>query len=395
MADYTSVYINKKKPKILVIGHIPPPQEGTAKLTELVIKSRFLGKYFTIYFLSLYKRKNPSDRGKFAMDNLANNILNFLNFFAYLFVFRPHIIYISISQNKLGFLRDSVFILVGKIFRRRLCVHFHGGSFNLFYARQRVYFKRYIAFLLRHIDKLILLAKKFSFQFIPLLDANKITILYNCLPETRKIETKKERDFLKNQAKVLFIGYISIAKGAFDLVKAIPEVISNYKLPIEFLLCGQPVDIERNIVFIPEPHFGYSKIKSFIAKQDLASYVRMYPEVSGREKERLFSDAYIFVLPSYSEGCAVVVLEAMSFGLPIITTPIGALEEMLTEGHNCFFVRPGDISGITEKILFLLNNPDVARRMGEANIKLVAEKYNTDIFLHNLSNVWSDIIKNN
>jgi len=382
-----------KKCKVLVIGHLPPPQEGTAKLTQVIVESGYLREYFQLLFLSLQKRKSPTQRGKFGVVNIAKNIINILNLFYHIIFFQPHLVYGPLSQNKLGFFRDSLFVLAGWLFRKKTCVHFHGGSFSDFYKERGRAVRAYIRFVLRRIDRLILLAAKFHSQFTPFLDARKISVLCNCVPESPlPREGGLNPDRAKEKKTVLFIGYLSKAKGALDLVKAVPSVLAGYMEPVEFILCGEAVDIERNILFIPEPHYGYSKIQELIVENNLSEYVKLHPEVIDEKKREMFKKADLFVLPSYSEGCALVVLEAMLFGLPIITTPVGALEEMFVSGENCFFIEPGDIEGLSEKILFLLDNPNMCKKMGQANNKLVVEKYNSDAFLSSLAQIWNGLL---
>lgn len=381
-----------KQPKILVVGYLPPPQEGTAKITEVILKSDYIKNNFRIRFLHLFKRISVIHRGRFDLANIIQNAVNILNYLRLILQFRPAIVYAPLAQNRFGFLRDSVLIVLAKILRRRVYSHFHGGNFDLFYHGQGFLLKKYIGFILGNVDQLILLAEKFKTQFTPFVNNKKISYLFNCCPWTSVMSKRYfHRPSDKKTCRVLFIGYISKAKGALDIVKAIPKVIANYREPLEFILCGQPVDIERNIIFIPDPHYGYSNIKKLIEEKSLSHCVKLYPEVVGEDKERMFSDADIFVFPSYSEGCGLVVLEAMIFGLPVITTSVGALGEMLEDGRNCFFVKPGDIDAIAEKILFLLANPDLRREMGRVNKELIKQRYNPEKFLKNLADIWNNM----
>lgn len=383
----------KAKPKVLVLGYLPPPQEGTAKMTEIIMESSYLKNNFQMKLMPLLKRQYVTSRGKLDVVNVIQNLKNFLNYIYLIVVFVPDIIYIPLAQNRFGFLRDSLFILTGRILGKKMYVHFHGGNFDLFFQMRNNIFKKYIGFILRRIDKLILLAGKFSKQFTSFIDEKRITFVYNCVPYAFIMPKERiEWSSGKRVSRVLFMGYLSKAKGALDFVKTIPSVIAEYKCPVEFILCGQPVDIERNIVFIPDPHCGYTKIRNLIKKENILDCVKLYSEVVGKEKERMFSRADIFVFPSYSEGCGLVVLEAMAFGLPVITTPVGALEEMLVDGENCFFVKPGDIDNIAKKILFLLNNPNLREKIGVANRRLIKESYNPDVFLHNLAGIWNDAL---
>jgi len=383
--------MDKKKSKVMVLGYLPPPQEGTAKITELIVNSSYLQENFRIFFLPLKKREKAIFRGKFSLINIFYNLFNFLCYVWQIILYKPDIIYLPLAQNKMGFLRDSLFILIGKLFNRKVCVHFHGGNFDLFYQQQKIFFQKYIHYILRKIDHLIVLAEKFKRQFNQFIDESKISVLYNCLPDER-FNFIRQYHSDDNKFRVLFIGYLSKAKGALDLVYSIPKVIAEYKKPIEFILCGQPVDTERNITFIPEPHFGYSKMKKFILENNLNDYVKIYDEVGIEKKDELFCKSDIFVFPSYSEGMPIVVLEAMSYGLPIITTRVGALEEMLREGENCLFVEPGDYNDLANKILYLINNQKVCEKMRVENRRLVQDEYNRENFLSKLSFIWQKIL---
>lgn len=382
--------IHNKKLKVLIVGYLPPPQEGTARITEVIVNSQYLRDNFEIIFLSLKKRNKATLRGKMALMNVFYNLLNFIRYKCEIIFYQPNIIYLPLAQNRLGFLRDSFFILIGKFFGKKICVHFHGGNFDLFYQQQKIFFQRYIRYVLKKIDRLILLAEKFKKQFNQFIDESKMSVLYNCLPEMQ-IDFHERTNSVKDKIRVLFIGYLSKAKGALDLVYSIPKVLAVYKNPIEFILCGQPVDIERNITFISEPHLGYSKIKKFIEENNLQAHVRIFTNLTSEQKEKFFWESDIFVFPTYSEGCGLVVLEAMAYGLTIITTRVGALEEMLKEGENCFFVKPGDCEELAEKILFLANNEELRKKFGENNKKLIGERYNKNIFVKNLMDIWISI----
>jgi glycosyltransferase involved in cell wall biosynthesis len=89
--------------------------------------------------------------------------------------------------------------------------------------------------------------------------------------------------------------------------------------------------------------------------------------VEGEEKEKLFMVSDIFALPSYSEGLPISIIEAMSYGLPIITSPLGALPDYLREGDNCFFVPPGDYVKLSDSLIRLIRNPALRFEIGKRN----------------------------
>ena len=79
---------------------------------------------------------------------------------------------------------------------------------------------------------------------------------------------------------------------------------------------------------------------------------------------RLLAGADILVLPSYAEGQAMSVLEAMAHGLCVVCTPVGALAETVQDGVSAILVAPGDVSALTAALRAGLSDPDLRSRLG-------------------------------
>jgi glycosyltransferase involved in cell wall biosynthesis len=381
--------MSDNKTRILMIGHLPPPPEGTAKVNELIINSPEFRKAFDIKFISLKKRTNVHERGKLGLLNVADNIRNAAVFTAHLISYNLENVYLPIAQNKLGFLRDSLFINLAAVFGKKVCAHFHGGGFDSFYLKQNIVYKWHIRRSLAKIDRLILLAHKIKPQFEPFVRSEKIRVIYNCASAPAKQDkvVKSTSDYFQ----VLFIGYISKAKGAYDMVRSLPEVVNRHKGKVKYILCGAGVDKEPNINYISDPHNGYSDTIKFIENNALSEYVELKGVVTGNEKEKLLRESDIFVFPSYSEGFPMSLLEAMSYGLPIVCTPVGAIGEMLGERENCLFVTPGDIKVISDAVNRLCDDPKLRIEMGNRNRELIKNKYNLDNFIASLVEVWRNM----
>ena len=95
-------------------------------------------------------------------------------------------------------------------------------------------------------------------------------------------------------------------------------------------------------------------------------------------------DADIFILPSYNEGLPMSILEAMSYGLPVISTPVGGIPEIVKDGVNGYLIFPGDNEALAEKIELLAKNKELRLRMGQENYKLVSQKYNAGTIINQL-----------
>ena len=95
-----------------------------------------------------------------------------------------------------------------------------------------------------------------------------------------------------------------------------------------------------------------------------------------RDVDKIYSIMDIFILPSTWESLGNVLLEAMSFGKPVIATNVGGIPEVVINEKTGFIVPPNDYESITNKTLYLLNNKELRQKMGEAGRKR-AEKYFT------------------
>jgi glycosyltransferase involved in cell wall biosynthesis len=110
-------------------------------------------------------------------------------------------------------------------------------------------------------------------------------------------------------------------------------------------------------------------------------------EIAGNDKARLLISSDIFVFPTCYpyEGHPFVILEAMAAGLPVISTDQGAIRETVLDGLTGFIVPHSDPRAIAEKILLLLRDSDLRRRMGSASRDrflrhFTLERWGTDMY---------------
>ena len=92
----------------------------------------------------------------------------------------------------------------------------------------------------------------------------------------------------------------------------------------------------------------------------------------------------IFILPSYDENLPLSVIEAMACGIPVITTPVGALPEIVKHNYNGILVKPGNISGISKNIKFLLKSKKLRDKIGKNAQIFFSKKLNDKSFKKNL-----------
>ena len=107
--------------------------------------------------------------------------------------------------------------------------------------------------------------------------------------------------------------------------------------------------------------------------------VRVLGKLPHEKLASIMSQSDVFVFPSYFEGFALVLLEAMAAGLPVLTTTATAAPDIISERREGFIVPPGDLDALIEKMIFCLNNRDWVTEMS-MHARAVAEKFSWDAY---------------
>jgi glycosyltransferase involved in cell wall biosynthesis len=157
---------------------------------------------------------------------------------------------------------------------------------------------------------------------------------------------------------LLFIGRLIPEKGVFDLLEALRVVRSERPCTLKIAGMGPAEETVRGRV----------------AALGLQDCVELVGYVKGADLLRLYSSSSVFVLPTYfGEGFPTVITEAMSCGLPIITTPLRGAYDLLAEGENTLFVPPRRPDALAAAILQMLNDPALVADMSRRNREKVRE----------------------
>jgi glycosyltransferase involved in cell wall biosynthesis len=115
-----------------------------------------------------------------------------------------------------------------------------------------------------------------------------------------------------------------------------------------------------------------------IASSGLVGKVQFCGWVPHEKIDDVLSSGELFVLPSYAEGLPNALLEAMSIGIPVIATRVGAIGEVVEEGRSGLLVEPGDVRGLADRIESLLANEELADRLGAEGRKQVLDNYSME-----------------
>lgn len=384
-----------EKQRILFIVPLPPPYAGPEVSSEILINSVLREKCDIICLPNRINKSNDR-KGKITFLTIGK-LLGLLGRMVSIIISkRPSIVYTILTQNVSGFMRDSFLVIVAKIFRKRIVLHFRGSTFNNFYNSRNLLFKRYIRLILHWTDTVILQAQWVKDEvFKPFVPEEKLCVIYNAIPDhmLQNAEFPKTPQSPNGSVTVLYLNHLSVAKGFLVLLEAAKQVVSRTQ-NINFVIAGDIIARERNIfadrhgkqIVFEDMRGAMESVKN---DENLSGRIQFPGEITDiKTKLRLLQTSDIFTLPSYSEGLPLSVLEAMAVGLPVVVTPVGGLVDIIKDGQNGFFVPTGDADKLRDKIIALADNPDLRKYMGNNNASLVREKMTVDIIASRLHDVF-------
>ena len=100
----------------------------------------------------------------------------------------------------------------------------------------------------------------------------------------------------------------------------------------------------------------------------------------------------VAVLPSFFEGMGRVILEAMAMAKPVVASRVGGIPDLVEDGRNGFLVQPGDVKALAATIKRLLIDKELAGEMGGRGRKMVDEKFNSDIMVRSIEEVYRHLL---
>lgn len=148
---------------------------------------------------------------------------------------------------------------------------------------------------------------------------------------------------------IVFVGMDWVRKGGPELIEAFELVLEKHPGATLTIVGTSPQVQTRN-----------TKIMGKLPLQAL---------------KPIYEAGTIFCMPSHVEPFGIVFLEAMQARLPIVSTRVGALPDLVEDGWNGWLVEPGDVQGIADALSKLLANPELCRQFGERNLLLTQERY--------------------
>lgn len=314
---------------------------------------------------------NIEDANSFRLDNNIKCLGTYggVKFGLVKDIFKP----ISEEVNKFDILHQHGIWMPVSLFSKKLkkktnikkVIQTHGllmpYSRNLSKMKKDLVFSFYERSNLETSDMLVACAKEEAIVLRNLFPHKNIAIIPNGISDDF-FNAKVETENLKRKKRMLFLSQIIPVKGIERVIKSINEIGVNNFLDWEFIIAGYE-------------DASYKKIlEKMITDFDLNDLIKFIGPKLGLDKIKTFDNTDVFLLPSYSENFGIVVAEALSRGIPVLTTKGTPWSEL--ESNNCGFWVDNTTLGIKNGILQILqSSEEELKDMGLKGKKLIGEKY--------------------
>jgi colanic acid/amylovoran biosynthesis glycosyltransferase len=164
-----------------------------------------------------------------------------------------------------------------------------------------------------------------------------------------------------NSKRLLYTGRLSAAKGVPILLQALQQVVPHHPNLVLTLVGDGP---------------DRAALETLAADLKLTSYLKFVGYQSQDAVCQYLLNSDIFVLPSFSEGLPVALMEALAAGVPVITTEIAGIGELVEDGVNGYLIPPGAVEPLVQRLKQLLEDADLRQRMGRAGLIKVEQEFN-------------------
>lgn len=366
------------KPEILFIVPLPPPVHGSAMMSQQIKDSKLIGDTFRCDWINLTTSRSMDEIGRRNPIKIWRFLSALLVTFGKLITHRYSLCYLAITCHGGGFLKDAPFVLLCKLFRRKIVIHQHNKGMSADVDR-RPYC--WLLPLVYHNVKVILLSWLLYPDIERVVKKEQVLICPNGIPQTNS-ET-----IVRNKAvpHLLFLSNLIITKGVYLLLDAC-KILKDKG--VEFVcdfVGGETKEINSDMFNIEVNH------------RCLGNNVIYNGRKYGADKERFFKDADIFIFPTYynNETFGLVNLEAMQYQLPIVTTNEGGIPDVVQDGVNGIIFERQNAESLAAAIEQLLYNPALRRQMGDTGYEIYKQNFTLEKFELRMCEILFKIITDN
>jgi glycosyltransferase involved in cell wall biosynthesis len=347
------------KPRLIVVGPLPPPYHGVTVSTQLLLDNELLRERFVVEHLDSSDHRAEPNVGRWDLTNVRLGLGNLATLYGRLGS-RRGLVYLPLSQNTPAFLRDSLFIHLSATRGWKVVAHLRGSDFKAFYETRPGPLRRWIRRTLGRLDSVAVMGGSLRWIFEGLIPEDRIAVVPNGTPDPRV------NGVARDGQTVVFLSNLRRRKGVVQAIDTALLVLRE--LP------------STRFVFVGEWESPELEVLLRARAEPAGTGIEFRRPVAGDEKDELLASSSILLFPPVEpEGHPRVVLEAQAAGLPVVTTDRGAIAETVVDDRTGYVLAQADPEELADRILRLLRDKELRLRMSEAARDRYLEHFTQDL----------------
>lgn len=329
-----------------------------------------------IIYLERGARNWPKKSNMFS--ELLRIVSDYISFTYSLLFQKISIVQTTTAFYRASIIRDGFFLIIAHLLRKKTIVFFRGWNdqyaHNLSGLSLRLFKLVYF-----NTNALIDLSEQ-NVEHLKKLGYKKevhleTTVVDEDLLENIDVMSLTSKRIKHKKKRILFLSRIEKAKGIYKLLESYQQ-IKSLDNDYELIFAGDGNELENLTEKI---------------KLEKIQDVETLGFVQGKQKTELFEQATIFVFLSDFEGMPNAVLEAMAFGLPVITTNVGGIASVFRDNHNGYLLESYEKENLVKKIESLIKNEELYTKISKNNYKEAQEKLMSNIVAKRMMKIFEKL----
>ena len=354
-----------KRIKVLMIGNHPSVKGGISSVISQLLSHDWKTNNIDMSFISTYIEGNPFSK-------IVYFIAAYYKILRFLQNDRPDVVHIHMSYKGSFFRKYQIHKLCIKYGIPDI-IHLHGSEFKKWYDFSSQ--KDAIRKMLRECNRVVVLGDEWNKIVLNIEPKAKTFVISNTVHIPSKIA------HYDSPFNVLFMGVLIKRKGVFDLIETINNLrLTNRLQNINFIFAGTGAE--------------EAELKKICRNYKLDDNIEFLGWISGENKKQLYVNSQMAILPSYNEGLPISILEAISYGLPVVSTNVGDISSAVLNGVNGYLYEPGDIRAMADIIYKISKDKILYDKLSKASRKLAKDKFSDEQYFTNIANLYSDLAGN-
>lgn len=333
------------KPNILMIAPLPPPVHGSAMMTKYIKDSAYINARINLDWINLSTSRKIDEIGKKSIKKIFRFIQSYIKTL-YKLIFNDYDkCYLAITCHGLGFLKDAPYVLICKLFRRRIIIHQHNKGMSKDFNKP---FYRWLFKTVYKNTEVVLLSWRLYPDIESIVNKGQVKICPNGIIEVPRLPKK-----INSKPRILFLSNLMKSKGVFTILDAC-KILNDKGIASECrLVGGETKEIDNNV------------FQQAILERGIKESVKYLGKKYNDEKYYEISQTDIFVFPTADDCFPLVVLEAMQQGIPVISTTEGGIPDIVTNNETGLIINPNAPNELADAIIRLINAPEERQRLGK------------------------------